>query len=584
MPTCRHGDIRRSRGVWRGAAGWRSGVAGIALAALALLGGAAAAVAQPVGVVAVTGGKVQGVGTEIPGVQVFKGIPFAGPTDGDGRFAPPKPVVPWDGVKLADQWGDAVLQDMQLNPVGTFWGDEFYYNPAFQPKASERGLNLNVFTPAKTVADKLPVYVWIYGGGNNHGHASEMEFWATELAAQGVIVVPVQYRTGPMGFLSLPALSQENGGSSGNMALQDLVASLRWVHDNIAGFGGDAQNVTIGGQSAGARNVGMLLRVPAARGLFHRAVMQSNFSGLFDTGFPKLADQQTRNQAGIDALFGKPTTLADLRAIPAADWFGKTIGPDGKPMYDALFRATGDYVLDGTVLTEASVNLRRPGAVDGIDILIGSNSDERTSLDGGPDKTMSADAFAQFMAKTYGASWQGAYAANEPQWAYRLMLRSKADFAHALALVPAQYIATHNRRSGVYVYYFNQHLPGRNDEFYGSFHSSDLWYFFNSMRNEPGQRLWTDQDHRMAATMSTYLANFIRSGNPNGGGLPEWPRTGVQPRFMRLADGAATAVDATPFPVRDAINRRAYLAQFGLDEVAVAGGAVPATEAAGAPP
>lgn len=531
----------------------------------------APACADPVDIVSITGGRIQGVATEIPGVQVFKGIPFAGPTGGANRFAPPRPPTPWAGVKKADGWGDAVLQDMQLNPPGTFWGDEFYTNPAFQPKASEDGLNLNLFTPAKDTAAKLPVYVWIYGGGNNHGHASEIEFWATELAAKGVIVVPIQYRTGAMGFLSLPELSKENGSSSGNMAVQDMVAALQWVQANIAGFGGDSGRVTIGGQSAGSRNVGMLLRSPAAKGLFHRAVMQSNFAGLVDTSFPKLADQAARNETAINQLFGKPTSLADLRAIPAEDWIQRKIGADQKSIYDAVTKIGGDYVIDNKIFTESSVNLRRPKALDGIDIMIGSNSDERTSLDGDPAASMSLADFTKFMETTYGNGWNGAYAAADPAQAYRLMLRSKADRAHALAMVSAQYVATHNPRSNVYVYYFNQHLPGRNDEFYGSFHSSDLWYFFNSMRNEPGQRLWTDQDHRMAGTMSSYLANFIRTGNPNGSELPEWPRAGVQPKFIRFADGDAASVGTAPFPIRDAINRRVVLKQFDLDEVSVAG-------------
>jgi para-nitrobenzyl esterase len=199
----------------------------VSLLALLAVAVCTPAKAEPVDIVSITGGKVQGVATDIPGVQVFKGLPFGGSTAGAKRFAPPTPPTPWSGVRKADTWGDAVLQDMQLNPPGTFWGDEFYTNQAFQPKASENGLNLNLFTPAKDTADKLPVYVWVYGGGNNHGHASEIEFWASELAAKGVIVVPVQYRTGALGFLSLPELSKENGGSSGNMAMQDLVAALQ---------------------------------------------------------------------------------------------------------------------------------------------------------------------------------------------------------------------------------------------------------------------------------------------------------------------------------------------------------------------
>src|SRR4051812_29409485 len=160
----------------------RQRLRGVLMASAILLTGPV--IAAPVDVVSVTGGKVKGVETDVPGVQVFKGIPFAGPAGGANRFKRPQPVVPWDGVKTADTWGDMVMQDVSTNPVGGFWGDEFYYDPAFLPKASENGLNLNIFTPAKDAGDKLPVYVWIHGGGNDHGYASEMEFWATTLAAK----------------------------------------------------------------------------------------------------------------------------------------------------------------------------------------------------------------------------------------------------------------------------------------------------------------------------------------------------------------------------------------------------------------
>ena len=530
--------------------------------AVALVAGSA--LAAPVEVVAVTGGKVSGVTSDVIGVQVFKGIPFAGPTGGENRFKPPQPVVPWEGIKASDKWGDAVLQDMQLNPVGTFWGDEFYYNEAYATRASENGLNLNVFTPARDTGDKLPVYIWIHGGGNDHGYASEIEFWATKLAAKGIIVVPVQYRTGPLGFLSLPELSQETGGASGNLAMQDLIKSLRWVRDNIAGFGGDPNNVTIGGQSAGSRNTAMLLRVPGARGLFHRAVMESNSSGLLDTEFSKLVEKEKQNAEGLEKLFGKSMSLADLRAISAEDLIHKTIGSDGKSIYSAIHAVVGQHILDNNVFTEDSVNLRKQGVLDGVDIMIGSNSDERTSLDGGPDKTMSLDDFAKFMQQTYGEGWQSAYQASDPQQAYRLMLRSKADFVHATALASAQYVASHNDGSRVYAFYFNHDLPGRNNEFYGSFHSSELWYFFNSMRNEPGQRPWTEADHRMADLMSSYLANFVRSGDPNAADLPTWHRVGAEANFARFADGYAYPVTATPFPRRDAINEAAVLAKFKL--------------------
>jgi para-nitrobenzyl esterase len=520
--------------------------------------------AAPVDIVPITGGSVKGVETDVPGVQVFKGLPSAGPTGGANRFKPPQPVVPWDGVKIADTWGDQVMQDVSINPVGGFWGDEFYYDPAFLPKASENGLNLNIFTPAKDAGDKLPVYVWIHGGGNEHGYASEIEFWATKLAAKGIIVVPVQYRVGPLGFLSLKELSDESREGSGNYAMRDLVAALKWVQDNIAGFGGDPSNVTIGGQSAGSRNVGMLLRTPMAKGLFHRAVMQSATGGLLDTKYPSLAEKEASNKAAIDEIFGKPMNLADLRAVPAEDFIKTRVGD--KNLFYALHGKIGQHIVDGTVLTEQSVNLLRDGALNGIDILIGANADERTSLDGKPDGTMPEEAFSSYMQKTYGEGWKAAYKASDPTHAYRLQLRSRADNLLQTALISAQYAINHNDNTRAYVYYFDNPPPGRNAEFYGSFHSADLWYFFNSIRDKAGQRPWTDADYRMADTISSYLANFVRSGNPNGEGLPEWPQPTKGPAFVRFADGYAYPVGTTPYPSRDAVNRAAVLKQYGLGE------------------
>jgi para-nitrobenzyl esterase len=523
---------------------------------------AGSAFAGPVDVVSVTGGKVRGVETDVSGVQVFKGVPFAGPTGGANRFKPPQPVVPWEGVKFAGTWGDMVMQDVSINPAGGFWGDEFYYDPAFLPKASENGLNLNVFTPAKDAGDKLPVYVWIHGGGNDHGYASEMEFWASKLAAKGVIVVPVQYRVGPLGFLALKDLSNESGEGSGNYAMRDLVAALQWVHDNIAGFGGDSSNVTIGGQSAGSRNVGMLLRTPMAKGLFHRAVMESAMGGLLDTKFPSLADKEASNKAAIEEIFGKPMSLADLRTLSADDFIKTKVGD--KNLFYALHAKVGQHIVDGTVLTEQSVNLLRDGALNGVDILIGANADERTSLDGKPDGTMPEEGFASYMQKTYGEGWKAAYKASDPTHAYRVQLRSRADNLLQTALLSAEYAINHNADTRAYVYYFDNPPPGRNAEFYGSFHSSDLWYFFNSLREQPGQRPWTDADHRMAGIMSSYLANFVKNGNPNGEGLPEWPQPAKGPAFIRFADGYAYPVNTTPYPTRDAVNREAVLKQYDL--------------------
>jgi para-nitrobenzyl esterase len=536
----------------------------IALSITPLVGAANAG--SPVDVVKVEGGLLRGVATDVPGVQVFKGVPFAGPTGGENRFKPPQPVQKWDGVKVADHWGDQALQDIHGNPVGQFWGDEFYFDPAFMPKAGEEGLNLNVWTPAASTTDKLPVYVWIHGGANHHGYASEMEFYASKLAAKGIIVVAIQYRVGALGFLALPELSQESPQKvSGNYAMLDQIKALQWVHDNIAGFGGDPDNVTIGGQSAGARNSTMLLRSPLAKGLFHRAVIESGFTGFFASPMMPLAERETANAKAIEQVFGKPMTLADLRRIPTDDFISK-MAADGKTqLYEALHKATNipaQHAIDGYVFTNESIDLLRPGALDGLDIMIGGTSNEYSSLNGGPDKTMSQSEFDDAMKKIgYDDGWQKVYRPSDPREAYRMWLRARADYNLQNYLVSSELVKSRNRNLHVYDFYFNHAPPGRDSEFYGSFHSSDLWYFMNSMRDAPGQRAWTGADYRMAEIMSSYLANFVKTGNPNGSGLPEWQQTSADTggTFMWFRDGYAHAANQTPYPERDGLNRRAVM-------------------------
>lgn len=536
--------------------------AAASLATLGLSLGAAHA-ASAIGVVTTEGGKVSGVDTDVPGVEVFKGVPFAGPTGGDNRFKPPQPVAKWEGVKKADTWGDQALQDVHTNPTGAFWGDEFYFDPDFLPKASENGLNLNVWTPAKSTKAKLPVYVWIHGGANHHGYASEMEFYASKLAAKGIIVVSVQYRLGALGWLALPKLSAESPNKvSGNYAMLDLIKALQWVHGNIAGFGGDPDNVTIGGQSAGARNSSMLLRSPLAKGLFHRAVIESGQTGFFSSPMQPLAEREEANEKAVEQVFGKPMSLADLRAIPTDDFISKKAVDDKTQLYEALHKGvngTAQHTVDGYVFTNESVDLLRPGALDGIDIMFGGTSDEYTSLMGGPDKTLSDTEFADAMSKIgYDDAWKKVYRPSDPQDAYRKSLRARADYNLQGYLLSAEIAKRRNKNSNIYTFYFNHAPPGRNTEFYGSFHSSDLWYFMDSIREKPGQRFWTGADYRMADTMSSYLANFVKTGNPNGKKLPEWPQA-THGTFMRFHDGYALSVKHTPYPERDALNRETII-------------------------
>ena len=239
----------------------------------------------------VTGGEVQGVVTE--GISIFKGIPFAAPPVGDLRWKAPAPVQAWTGIKKADAFGPACMQ--AANSQG---------NTA---PVSEDCLYLNVWTPAKKPGEKIPVIVWIYGGGFSGGSTSIPMYDGMGFAKKGVVLVSVAYRVGPFGFLAHPELSRESGKGSGNYGLEDMIAGLKWVKENIARFGGDPSNVTIFGHSAGGMAVNMLAASPVTKGLFHRVICMSGGS---------FAPLQTSNQGGIG--HGNPGAQAggvDRRSI-----------------------------------------------------------------------------------------------------------------------------------------------------------------------------------------------------------------------------------------------------------------------------
>lgn len=535
--------------------------------------------------VAVTGGEVQGIVADVEGVTLYKGIPYAANTSGENRWKAPQDPESWDGVKVCDAWGDQAMQRSaaELNPVGGFWGDEFYFDESYNPAISENGLNLNLYKPDVSANEKLPVLVYIHGGGNNHGNASEMEFNAAKLAQKGIIVVTVQYRVSMYGFLTLPGLSAENeNGASGNYAVQDLVKALKWVNENIAGFGGNPEQVTISGQSAGAMNVTALLRSPLAKGLFQNAIIQSGFSGLLTSkgtlAYADMKEKQEEAEKTICEAMGlsEDTTsealVAELRSHDAEYYMTtKSVVDPEKDLYDVITGASSSYVIDGYTFTEESVDLNRPGALDGINIMIGGTSDEMTSLMGNPEGTLTMDEFAESMETVYGEGYKAAYLPKDEKDAYRQKLCSSSDSAFSKYVISAEY-AEKNNDTDVYVYYFNQMLPEhaepvRDEEFYGSFHSSELWYFFDSMRDVEGQRIWTDSDYELADQITGYISNFVKTGNPNGEGLEKWDvcSADTDGSFMWWTNGTSKYVKNAD-PEREKINKEVSLAALGLTE------------------
>lgn len=476
--------------------------------------------------ISVEGGKIRGIPTDVAGVTVYKAVPFAAPPVGDNRWKAPQPVVSWSGVRESTAWPNRCYQLASANPPGTFYFNEYYWDPSRNPKDSEDCLYLNIWVPPKPATGSLPVMLYYHGGGNRHGNNSEVEFNVAKLAAKGIIVVSAAYRLNIMGFLALPGMKDEGAG---NFAVLDAVEALKWVKKNIGAFGGDPGNVTIAGQSAGSRNVRTLLSTPLAKGLFHRAIMHSSPTVMAQPGKPNYVTLEDK-MAAAGPVFQKyfpGSTQDDLRKLPIEEFY------KDPAKADEMYGVTSNMyaVIDGNVLTRDSVDLLKEGALNGVDVIIGTVADERTALDGAPDKVMEIPAFHAYWKKLLGEelyarySFEKLYPASTKLDAYRQHLKAQADLLLEQNRIAGPLLTARNPASRVYVFYFDRPPPGRDREFYGAWHSSDLWYTFNSLRNDPGQRQWSPYDFELAEQASSMWVNFVKTGDPNGDTLPTWSRS-----------------------------------------------------------
>ena len=309
-----------------------------------------------------TAGAVQG--EVVDGIGEFKGIPFAAPPVGDLRWKAPQPAAPWQGVRQTVSFGPGCMQGPILAQMGS------------TAAQSEDCLFIDVWTPANTSADRLPVIAWIYGGGVNSGATSVPMYAGANFAKQGVVLVSLSYRVGPFGFLATPELSAESGHGSGNYGLLDLVAGLQWVQANIAQFGGDPAKVTIMGHSAGSMAVSELVASPLARGLFRGAIAESgaNFAppGSFAAaGVPLRAEADARGKAWLVALGAN--TLAEARALPA-DKLEAAQREKGAPRFWP--------VMDGYVIPGDQTLLWRQKRFNDVPVLVGTTSDEAAVFSG----------------------------------------------------------------------------------------------------------------------------------------------------------------------------------------------------------
>ena len=452
-------------------------------------------IAQQPAPVKVEEGLLQG--TSEDGLTIYRGIPFAAPPVGDLRWRAPQPAAKWDGVKLATKFASGPIQA---------WGA-----PAGK---SEDCLYLNVWTPMKSASDRIPVLVWIYGGGFNGGSTSEPVYSGEKLARKGVVLVSIAYRVGQLGFMAHPELSAESPNHvSGNYGLLDMIAGLQWIQKNIAAFGGDQNKVTIFGESAGGIAVSMLCASPLAKGLFHGAISESggSFGPPRPNTFPgenlkRLPDAERAGEAYAESA--GVSSIAELRKIDA----GKL----------PAIRGLAWPIIDGCVIPDDQYKLYEAGKFNDTPILVGYNSDEGASFS--PPKTP-ADyitgtktrygKFADDLLKAYPVD------SNMVPKTARDLARDAAFGWHTWSWARLQ---SKIGKSKAYLYYFDQHPDypeGSPRARYGSPHGQEVAYVFNHLDASNPQTTKTDLS--ISEAMATYWANFAKYGNPNGNGVPEWP-------------------------------------------------------------
>lgn len=443
-------------------------------------------------------------------VKTFLGIPYAAPPVGGLRWKAPAPAAKWTGVKKAKEFGSHCLQ-------GNVFGDMVFHDPG----GSEDCLTLNVWVADKHVDPKLPVMVWIYGGGFVAGTTSEGRQNGYNLAQQGVIVVSMNYRLGVFGFMVHPELAAESGhNSAGNYGLLDQVAALQWVHDNIAAFGGDPGNVTIFGESAGSFSVSAQMASPLAKGLFQKAIGESGAafsrSGLsFDAMSARAEKDAKLVKDKLDA-----STLAELRAVPAEKLLASFAPPQSRG-----FDFGPD--VDGYFLPESVPAVFAAGKQNDAALIAGWNHDEGSFEIAYSPQKPTAESFKATAQKDFGDKadeFLKLYPADTDEHA----LRSAQDYAgdKFIALSTWAWIEAQSKtgKQPTYRYRFDMAPFSKNPNAprMGAYHSAEIEYVFGQLDSKTDVT-WRDSDRQVSEMMQKFWANFAKNGNPNGPGLPKWP-------------------------------------------------------------
>ncbi|EPE33253.1 alpha/beta-Hydrolase [Glarea lozoyensis ATCC 20868] len=471
-------------------------------------------------------------------ITVFKGIPYATPPTGSLRWKAPLPVTPWTGIKNASTFGAECAQ--MVSPTASIFGSA-------NATVSEDCLYMNIWKPQNaTGLSKLPVYVWIYGGRFTGGGGDVLTYDGSGLASKDIIVVTFNYRMGPFGFLAHPDLAAETAtNSSGNYGLLDMMAALSWVQTNIAAFGGDSGRVTVGGQSAGSASALDMMYSPLSKNLIHGVIAESGARGPHDPETAGLATSYRQLSAAYDdgiALLTKlnVTSISELRNVSMAVLL--TVDNDSDPLYaNTRFANISSFmnppawrpVIDNYVLISSYAEALLSNSHADVPILTGNNADE-SGASPEPDLTL-ATYTSQFttMFGNLSSTFFDLYPASNDTSANTLSNTLFRDLSRTSTWNWAKDWTAGGAASNVFTYYFTHAPPNQTA---GVYHGAELNYVMNNLPNTNVVADWSAEDYAVEAVMSAYWANFIKTGDPNGEGLVEWPAMSNATRTMWLGD------------------------------------------------
>ena len=511
-------------------------------------------------------GMIESTAPPKDGVRSFKGIPFAAPPEGELRWKEPQPVRNWKGVRNANKFGARCMQ----RSGGDYWfrGDGM----------SEDCLFLNVWTPAKSGSERLPVLVYIFGGGFQQGDGSEPRYDGESMAHKGIVAVSINYRLGIFGFFSHPDLTKQSAHhASGNYGLLDQVAALRWVQKNIAAFGGDPQRVTIAGESAGSISVSALMASPLSKGLIAGAIGES---GALISTLPPHALAETEQNGMKFAETAGATSIAGLRALTAEKIMELTAPVGGIGAGATSGAATISYGpnLDGYFLPKTLVQIFEAGEQAKVPLLAGTNSAEQGAGAVLGQNEATVEGFTAAIHRLYGNNADQllkVYAPTTPEE----VTQAATDLASARFIAFGTWKWTElqatNGGKPVYRYYYTRPrpgtIPGRGPAVAtgagggggrgsgsgagrsggvaaaprGAGHSVEIQYAMGNLDLDD-RYAWDAADRKVSETMSGYFASFIKTGNPNGPGLPEWPTYSAKTGYIRMRLGVESKAEPEP--------------------------------------